>query len=458
MTTYKVVLNPQAQHALAGLVPKRRRAIREAMRGPLITRGLLVHGPVDRTAWSASRAPRRFRTRPRPDSAPPVGSSRMDNVELSDAIADLASLVGRVEETGERVCVVDGGEPTSVLLAAAELAELEHFAQRTHGGARYRPSPGSGQGHPLGPDPQGPYIRYVHAGGGRMTFVRDRVVVAELRSVAELDWLEDRARMARQSYMPPKQAAAFEEFLARQGPMGDGVAWIADSWRCQQPFTELVFIKGPSAKDVALAYGADSQDIANGLLLHQVEEQDAREGTDDLTRVLAFGEENGWTWLGYHDFDHAFSRSLNPPPEQQITLGANMGKAMYTFDYFKDGVYQNPLPIEDDAEDQRDVYELTWYTPGQPPFAPEAPLSFLNLHLRIAEKADNWTDDIALFFEGLERAFNLTLPRNAITSGNVRCARPALERVKGVPSGGTPDLPAPGYKIAPQADPGGIHA
>ncbi|MET8684640.1 type II toxin-antitoxin system prevent-host-death family antitoxin [Streptomyces sp. NPDC004732] len=349
----------------------------------------------------------------------------MDNVELSAAIADFAGFVGRVEETGERVCVVDGGEPTSVLLPAAELAELEHFAQRDHSGARHRPRSGSGQGLPFGPDPQGPYIRYVHADGGRMTFVRDRVVVAELRSVAELDWLEDRARTARQGYMPPHQAAAFEEFLARQRPVGDGVAWVADSWQNQEPFTELVFVKGPSAEDVALAYGADAQDIADGLLLHQVEERDAREGTDDLTRVLAFGEENGWTWLGYHDFDHAFSRSLDPPPEQQITLTATMAKAIYDFSYFEDGVYQNPFPIEDGAEDQRDMYELIWYTPGEAPFAPEAPLAFLNLHLRIAEKAGVWTDNIALFFEGLERAFGLSLPRDAITSGNVRCARPA---------------------------------
>lgn len=33
MTAYKVVLAPQAQRALAGLVPERRRAVHEAMRG-----------------------------------------------------------------------------------------------------------------------------------------------------------------------------------------------------------------------------------------------------------------------------------------------------------------------------------------------------------------------------------------------------------------------------------------
>jgi hypothetical protein len=57
-----------------------------------------------------------------------------------------------------------------------------------------------------------------------MTFIRDRVIVAELRSVEELDWLEDNARRGRHGYMEPRQAAAFEEFLTRQPPISDGKA------------------------------------------------------------------------------------------------------------------------------------------------------------------------------------------------------------------------------------------
>ncbi|MEU5001696.1 hypothetical protein [Streptomyces sp. NPDC021622] len=49
-----------------------------------------------------------------------------------------------------------------------------------------------------------------------MTFTRHRVVVAELRDAAWLDWLEEQALHARQGCMSPKQAAAFAEFLARQ--------------------------------------------------------------------------------------------------------------------------------------------------------------------------------------------------------------------------------------------------
>ncbi|MFI0412191.1 hypothetical protein [Actinomadura sp. 3N508] len=348
----------------------------------------------------------------------------MISVELSELLADFGRLIGHVEETGERVRVTDGDEPMGVLVPAAELAELEHFAQRVRGRRERRPRSKAGREHPLGPEQQSPYVRYVHTDGVRMTFTRDHAIVAELRSVEELAWLENNARIGRQSYIPPEQAAAFEEFLARQPLAGDGIAWIADRWKGQEPFTVLEFIKGPAPEDVALAYGADVQDINDELMLHQVWERDKREGTDDVYRVLVFGSELGWTWLGYHDLGDAFSRSLDPPPSQQITLTAIEPKAIYDFRYYRDGVYQNPFPLEDDLDEQRDMYELIWYTPGEPPFEPNAPLDFLNTYIRVAEKVSGWTGGIPLFFAGLERAFDLSLPRDAITSGQVRCARP----------------------------------
>ncbi|QFG22857.1 type II toxin-antitoxin system Phd/YefM family antitoxin [Actinomadura sp. WMMB 499] len=344
----------------------------------------------------------------------------MNSVELRDVMADFGRLINRVEETGERVRITDDGESAGVILPAAELAELEHFAQRVPGAPR--PRPRTVQERPLGPEQQGPYVRYVHTGGVRRTFTRDRVIVAELLPVDELDWLEDKARTGRQSYMDPKQAAAFEEFLARQRPIGDGIAWIADGWRSQQPFTVLEFIKGPPPEEVALAYGADPRDIADGLLLHQVWERDGREGTDDFLDVLAFGQAAGWTWLGYHDFAGAFSGFPDPPP-QQITMTAIEARAIYDFRYSKDGVHQNPSPTEDGAVPE--MYELIWYTPGETPFDPSAPLAFLNAHIRRAEEETDWADGISLFFAGLERAFGLSLPRDAITSGHVRCAYPA---------------------------------
>ncbi|MEU1332950.1 hypothetical protein [Streptomyces sp. NPDC005865] len=45
--------------------------------------------------------------------------------------------------------------------------------------------------------------------------------------------------------------------------------------------------------------------------------------------------------------------------------------------------------------------------------------------MRRAVENTEWTDGIALFFVGLERAFGVSLPQDGITSGNVCCARPA---------------------------------
>lgn len=47
------------------------------------------------------------------------------------------------------------------------------------------------------------------------------VVVAELLDPDEAHWLEEKARNVRQGFMDPKQKAAFEEFLARQPPVGE---------------------------------------------------------------------------------------------------------------------------------------------------------------------------------------------------------------------------------------------
>ncbi|WP_351237624.1 type II toxin-antitoxin system Phd/YefM family antitoxin [Streptomyces sp. NPDC002133] len=151
----------------------------------------------------------------------------MNSIELTDAVDDFGRLAALVEETGERVSITADGELTSVLLPAAELAELEHWAQRGYGhllplpDAAQQSPPGPEQQSPPGPEQQGPYVRYVHADGVRMTFTRDRLVVAELRSADDLDWLEEWARNGRQGYMHPKQAAAFTEFLARQPPHGE---------------------------------------------------------------------------------------------------------------------------------------------------------------------------------------------------------------------------------------------
>ncbi|WP_328946499.1 type II toxin-antitoxin system Phd/YefM family antitoxin [Streptomyces sp. NBC_00250] len=143
----------------------------------------------------------------------------MKSVELTDLVEDFGRFVALVEETGERVGVTVYDEPPRVLLPAAELADLEYWALRGRGALL--PRQDAAPERPPGPEQQGPYVRYAHADGVRMTFTRDRAVVAELRSAAELDRLEEWARHGRQGYMDPKQLAAFEEFLARQPPVGE---------------------------------------------------------------------------------------------------------------------------------------------------------------------------------------------------------------------------------------------
>ncbi|MGW7414901.1 type II toxin-antitoxin system Phd/YefM family antitoxin [Streptomyces sp. NPDC054863] len=170
----------------------------------------------------------------------------MNDHELADPVTDLTQLVALVEETGERVILTEEGEqatlaesgeyvvlaedgehmtlgedggPVSVLLPAAELAELEHFAQRYLRAPL--PLPVAAGERPPGPEKHGPYVRYVHADGERATFTRGRAVVVESRPAAWLDRLEEQAMYGRQGYMPPKQLAAFEEFLARQPPVGE---------------------------------------------------------------------------------------------------------------------------------------------------------------------------------------------------------------------------------------------
>lgn len=140
----------------------------------------------------------------------------MKGSELPEPAPDFGPLVALVEETGERVTITEDGAPAHVLIAAADLAETEHFAQRYHGPL---PVPVAAEERPPGPEQHGDYTRYIHADGHRATFTRGHLVVAELRSAAHVGWLDEQAMYGRQEYMDPKQAAAFAEFLARQPPV-----------------------------------------------------------------------------------------------------------------------------------------------------------------------------------------------------------------------------------------------
>ncbi|WP_406062809.1 type II toxin-antitoxin system Phd/YefM family antitoxin [Streptomyces sp. NBC_01077] len=148
---------------------------------------------------------------------------------------DYERLVSLVESTGERVVLTEAAVAVSVLFPAAVVAEWEHWARADHTapvpqGEEEAEEDGSGttwdvgrlRAEPLArPQEYGPYTRYVRADGGRVSFARGGTVVAVQVTADEAAWLEDRAMHARQGFMDPRQAAAFEEFLARQPPVGE---------------------------------------------------------------------------------------------------------------------------------------------------------------------------------------------------------------------------------------------
>ncbi|MFF2810711.1 type II toxin-antitoxin system Phd/YefM family antitoxin [Streptomyces sp. NPDC058000] len=152
---------------------------------------------------------------------------------------DYERLVSLVESTGEPVVLTDGGMPVSVLFPTGVVVALEHWVRVDYP----TPTPMS-QGEeeeeeeedanettwdvgrlriePLArPQEYGPYTRYVRADGRRVSFARGGMVVAVQLTADEAAWLEDKATQTRQGFMDPKQAAAFEEFLARQPPVGE---------------------------------------------------------------------------------------------------------------------------------------------------------------------------------------------------------------------------------------------
>ncbi|MGY1503388.1 type II toxin-antitoxin system Phd/YefM family antitoxin [Streptomyces sp. QTS52] len=146
---------------------------------------------------------------------------------------DYERLVSLVESTGERVVLTDADVPVSVLFPAGAVAELEHWARADYPVPAPTPQEEEdademaadvgrlGAESLSGPQEYGTYTRYVRADGRRVSFARGGMVVAVQLTADEAAWLKDKAMYTRQGYMDPEQAAAFEEFLARQPPVGD---------------------------------------------------------------------------------------------------------------------------------------------------------------------------------------------------------------------------------------------
>jgi hypothetical protein len=155
---------------------------------------------------------------------------RIDAVVGYPVNDEVERVLGLAEAVGEPVTVTfvwEGPEEAErvVLVPAATLALWEHWAPTAC------PTSDAGNESPAEPETQGPelahpaefgaFTLFRRRTGGRTAVARGGVVVAELLNPDEAHWLEEQARNVRQGFMDPKQKAAFEEFLARQPPLGE---------------------------------------------------------------------------------------------------------------------------------------------------------------------------------------------------------------------------------------------
>ncbi|MFC9057945.1 hypothetical protein ACFTXB_07790 [Streptomyces sp. NPDC057074] len=153
---------------------------------------------------------------------------QVDVVAACPVNDEMERVLGLAEAVGEPVTVTimwEGGRATerAVLVPAATLALWEHWAPAAFP-RREAPHEGEAGGDGPGlahPEEFGPFTLFRRRVGSRTAVARAGVVVAELLPPEEAHWLQERARDVRQGFMDPKQKAAFEEFLARQPPVGE---------------------------------------------------------------------------------------------------------------------------------------------------------------------------------------------------------------------------------------------
>ncbi|MFJ2770504.1 hypothetical protein [Streptomyces sp. NPDC087300] len=141
---------------------------------------------------------------------------------------EVRQVLALAEAVGEPITVTfmwEGRDEAEhvVLVPAATLALWEHWAPAAY--------PVKGTGDESGAEPEqrelahpqefGEFTLLRRRVGRRTAVVRGGVVVAELVDPGEAHWLQEQCREVRQGFMDPKQRAAFEEFLARQPPVGE---------------------------------------------------------------------------------------------------------------------------------------------------------------------------------------------------------------------------------------------
>ncbi|MFI2410919.1 hypothetical protein [Streptomyces sp. NPDC018947] len=204
----------------------------------------------------------------------------------------------------------------------------------------------------------------------------------------------------------------------------EGLAWIANSWREQDPYTTLAFFRAEPGRTVdaerlALLYGADPGQVEAGTRLKDLRAvDDGRSHWDRQWRSCCFGQAGGWTFLLHHETppgafaDKEAYAALGI--KESVWLTATSAKAIYTFDYLRDG-----RRVDDDWG----MLELIWYERGRAPYLRGGELDFLNRAVRRAElDHPALTDTFQLYFHALEESLGLRLPRRDFAEGEVRAA------------------------------------
>ncbi|KQX50702.1 MULTISPECIES: hypothetical protein [unclassified Streptomyces] len=204
----------------------------------------------------------------------------------------------------------------------------------------------------------------------------------------------------------------------------DGLAWIAGSWRGQEPYTTLAFFRAAPGESVdaerlALLYGADPAQVAAGTRLKDLKAVDnGRVHWDREWESCCFGRVGEWTFLLHHDSppgsfaDKEAYAALGI--RESVWLTATSAKAIYTLDYLRDG-----RRVDDDWG----MLELIWYERGRAPYRRGGELDFLNRAVRRAElDHPELTSTFELYFHALEQSLGLGLPRRDFAEGEVRAA------------------------------------
>ncbi|MFD6434213.1 hypothetical protein [Streptomyces venezuelae] len=204
----------------------------------------------------------------------------------------------------------------------------------------------------------------------------------------------------------------------------EGFAWIAGSWRQQDPYTNLAFFRAApgrtvDAEQLALLYGADPAQVAAGTRLKDLQAADSgRTYWDRQWDSCCYGQAGEWTYMLYHETppgafaDKEAYAALGI--EESVWLSATSAKAIYTFDYMRG---------DRRVDDDRGILELIWYERGRAPYLRGGELDFLNRAVRRAElDHPDVTNTFQLYFHALEESLGLRLPRRDFAEGEVRAA------------------------------------